>query len=317
MRAIVLSGGGAKGAAEIGVIDYLLEKEPNLDYDIYTGVSVGALNSTLLASGPLKEEFPKLKDIWLNQVKGSQSVYSQHLWYYILTGIITILFFTILAFISFIISTPKWITILLFALAIGSFYLPYFSLNKTKSIFKTDPLRSLIKRNLDINKLKASNKQLAVGTVSFTTGEYKSIRTKDDDIIEWIMASSSFPVFFPMTHINSEYYTDGGITNIAPLNDAIEMGATEIDLIITSPLGVDRFNGTAGIVKQLLRNIDIMSTTILQDDIRIRAYIYSNVKIRLFIPDIQLTSNSLDFSPAKIKRMFEDGRRIAEKVLKS
>lgn len=315
MRALVLSGGGSKGAAEVGVIDYLLEKNPDLDYDIYAGVSVGALNSALLAGGPLKKTFPLLKDIWLNQVKGSQSVWRHHLWYYILACIVLILIFFTAGLSSFLLSAPKILTILLFALALGSFYFPYRTLNESHSVYVNDPLRKLITSNLNLEELKESNKKLAVGVVSFNSGQYKSIRHVDDKIIDWVMASSAFPIFFPMSYIDGEYWTDGGVANFAPLEDAIEMGATDIDVILTSPLSPGHFYGTAPLVKQVMRNIDIMTSKILSDDITFNGQSDLPLNIRFFIIDKQLTSNSLDFSPHKIQNMYLEGRNLAEKVL--
>ncbi len=315
MRALVLSGGGSKGAAEVGVLDYLLEKEPDLDYDIYAGVSVGALNVSLLATGPFKEEFPKLKDVWLNQVKGSQSVWSHHLWYYILGCIIFILVFFIGAIVSLILSAPKLLTIALFLLGFGSFYFPYRALNYSHSVYVNDPLRKLLTNNLDVEKLKNSGKKIAIGTVSFNSGKYKTVSTVDDKIIDWIMASSAFPVFFPMPYIDGEYWTDGGVVNIAPLNDALAMGATDIDVILTSPIDAGQFYGTVPIVKQVMRNIDIMTSKILSDDVTFNGQDEKQINIRFFIVDHQLTSNSLDFSPDKIQNMYQEGRKLAEKVL--
>jgi NTE family protein len=313
-KALVLSGGGSKGAAEVGVLDYLLEQNLDLEYDIFAGVSVGALNCALLAESPLKESIPKLKNIWLNKVKGNSSVWHHHLWNHILICIIIILIFSLLALGTFLLSMPKWLTITFFLMAVASFYLPYMALNNTHSIYKNDPLKHLITSNLNIKKLKESSKKLVVGTVSFTTGEYKSVREVDDKIIDWIMASSAFPIFFPMSFINNEYWTDGGVVNIAPLTDVLDMGADDIDVIITSPLSAGTFNGTAGLIKQLMRNIDIISSKILQDDVMVKTAIYGGIKIRFFIFDKQLTSNSLDFAPSKLKNMFEEGRKLAKKV---
>lgn len=315
MRALVLSGGGSKGAAEVGVLDYLLEKEPDLDYDIYAGVSVGALNISLLATGPLKETFPKLKDIWLNQVKGNNSVWRHHLWYYILGCIILISCLFILSLVSFMFSAPKIITLGIFILAFAAFYFPYRVLNNSHSVYNNDPLKKLVTSNLDVDKLKNSGKQVAIGAVSFNSGNYKSIRHVDDKIIDWIMASSAFPVFFPMSFIDGEYWTDGGVVNIAPLSDALEMGATEIDVVITSPLNAGYFYGNAALIKQIMRNIDIMSATVLQDDVIYNDLLKNNIKIRFFVIEKQLTSNSLNFAPDKINNMFLEGRKLAEKVL--
>jgi NTE family protein len=317
MRALVLSGGGSKGAAEVGVLDYLLEQNPDLDYDIYAGVSVGALNGAILAEAPLKESYPKLKDIWLNQVKGSSSVWSHHLWYYILACIILILLLSFSSLIALLVSAPKFVTIGLFLLSLGSFYFPYRTLNESHSVYVNDPLRKLVSSNLSIEKLMNSGKRIAVGTVSFNSGNYRSIQHIDEKIIDWIMASSAFPVFFPMSYIDGEYWTDGGVANTAPIADVIEMGATEIDVIITSPISAGQFYGPAALVKQVMRNIDIMSSKILQDEIITKDLAKLGIKIRFFIVDHQLTSNSLDFTPSKLQNMFQEGRKLAEKVSSS
>jgi NTE family protein len=315
MRILALGGGGNKGAAEVGVLDYLLEQNPDLDYDAYVGISVGAINAAFLATGPLKETFPQLKDLWLNKVKGNHSVWTHHIWHYIIICIVVNMFFSLIAFGTFLISAPKCITILFFVLALLSFYFPYKTITNTHSIYKTDPLRKLITENLDVEKLKNSGKKLAIGTVSFTTGQYKSIKTVDEHIIDWIMASSAFPIFFPMQHIDGEYWTDGGVVNMSALTDALDFGASEIDVIITSPLSAGKFNGITGLLKQLMRNVDVISSNILQDNIMVGRSFYGSAKIRYFIFDKQLTSNSLDFDQAKLSNMFNEGRKLGKKVV--
>lgn len=315
MKALVLSGGGSKGAFEIGVLDYLLEKEPDLEYDMYAGVSVGALNISLLATGKFKEEFPKLKDIWLNQVKGSKSVWRHHLWYYILACIVATLVIFTGAIVTLLFGAPKFLIISLFVLGLASFYFPYRTLNYSHSVYVNDPLRKLISSNLDVDKLKNSGKKISIGVTSFNSGRYRSIKHVDDKIIDWIMASSAFPIFFPMSHIDGEYWTDGGVINVAPLSDALEMGATDIDVILTCPLEAGDFYGTVPIVKQVMRNIDIMTSKILSDDVNFNGNGETPVKIRFFVVDKQLTSNSLDFSPNKLQNMYQEGRKLAEKVL--
>lgn len=68
MRALVLSGGGVRGSYQVGVLKYLLGERGN-QYDIYAGVSVGALNSVVLsqyANGQEKEAITALEKIWLS-----------------------------------------------------------------------------------------------------------------------------------------------------------------------------------------------------------------------------------------------------------
>src|SRR5260221_9112726 len=102
LKALVLCGGGVKTACQIGVLKSLLEIDENLDYDIYTGISAGALNASVLASGKLKDTLPKLEKIWLEDIRGNHSIWTHHLWWYILFAICLIIFFVISAFISFL-----------------------------------------------------------------------------------------------------------------------------------------------------------------------------------------------------------------------
>src|SRR3954471_13742620 len=100
MRALILGAGGSRGAHQLGVLRHLLDAEKS-DYDIYCGVSVGAINSILLATGPLEETLPQLEKIWLEDIKGDFSIYTHHLWNYILAEICIIIFFVIAALTSF------------------------------------------------------------------------------------------------------------------------------------------------------------------------------------------------------------------------
>ena len=265
MRAIVLSGGGCKGVFQCGVLKSLLENDPNLDYDIYAGVSVGALNAALLATGPLKKSLPELENLWLKKIKGSHSIWSHHLWHYILAGIFLILFFVVLAFLSFILSAHKLVTILFVLLALGSFYAPYYSLMNTHSVYTTEPLKELVNETLDIEKLQSSNKILRIGAVNFNTGKYGTGTENDSNII-------------------------------------------------TSPLSVNSYVGQPGLPKQLLRNLDIISSETLRNDIHARCH-QDGVKVRIFMPKENLTDNALSFHPDKIRSMYEIGIKLGEEQL--
>ncbi|RMG05375.1 MAG: hypothetical protein D6726_01395 [Nitrospirae bacterium] len=76
-RALVLSGGGAKGAFELGVVDYLVN-DRGLYFDVICGVSTGALNASFLSQGKgyegLKEKLEKLKEIWFG-IQSDDDIY--------------------------------------------------------------------------------------------------------------------------------------------------------------------------------------------------------------------------------------------------
>ena len=307
MKALVLGGGGRKAAVQIGCIRHLLDAE-NIDYDIYTGISAGSLNASILASGPLKETLPKLEKIWLEDIKGNHSIWKHHLWYYIFFGICLIIFFVICTLISFLFDFNKLITVSFVLLSLISLYVPYYSLRKTKSIYKTEPLRELITKNLDIELLKSSGKKLKVGAICYETGEYHSVDENNDKIIDWIMASSAFPIFFPMVEIDGKHWTDPGIVNVASLYDAIALGATEIDIIICNTIDPGIQN-KLGLPYQFERTLDLMSAEILSNDIIICR---SHANIRIFMPSTSLGASSLNFDPDKITKMRDIGLEIGK-----
>ncbi|KPL00663.1 MAG: hypothetical protein AMJ90_07895 [candidate division Zixibacteria bacterium SM23_73_2] len=79
-RGLVLSGGGAKGAFQVGVLEYLYQKG-KLDFDVVCGVSVGALNATLVAQG----EFERLKELWLG-IRRNEDIYKKYGWLSVILG---------------------------------------------------------------------------------------------------------------------------------------------------------------------------------------------------------------------------------------
>jgi len=78
--ALVLSGGGAKGAFQVGALDYLI-KEKGINFEIICGVSVGALNAAMVAQG----DFDLLRKIWL-EIKSEKDIFRQR-FFGILSGL--------------------------------------------------------------------------------------------------------------------------------------------------------------------------------------------------------------------------------------
>lgn len=75
-RAVVMSGGGAKGAFQVGALDYLINEE-GMDFQVISGVPTGSLNATILAQaskGELKEYQRILREIWF-QIGSDRSIY--------------------------------------------------------------------------------------------------------------------------------------------------------------------------------------------------------------------------------------------------
>lgn len=198
-RALVLGGGGARGAFQVGMLQALVE-ERGLDFQILRGVSVGALNAAFLAQAAavtssqanLRKKVQELAHLWLKVIEGNHSVYGRR---------------------------PGGLA----ALAAGA-----------DSLFTLEPLKKLIGDWLDLNALRTSQRDFAVGTVSLVTGHYQEWQPADPKFVEKLLASAAIPVVFPYVDTGEDVLVDGGVRDITPLGSAFAAGADEVYVLLTS-----------------------------------------------------------------------------------
>jgi NTE family protein len=284
MRALVLSGGGCKGAFQVGALKKWMA-EDGLDYEILTGISVGSINSTYLAQFPVgqgKQAWEILHGLW-SQV------------------------------------SPKKIKKNWFPFSIIE------SLWKS-SVYNSAPLQAWIRSGLDASKVKASGKQLRVVAVSWNSGEARVVSQDADNLADWVIASSSFPVMLSPIKIDGQLWSDGGLRSVTPLGEAIRAGATDIDVVMCSdPYAKDPYKaeGKGAIPSLVLRAIDIMSDEIMRADLKICGLKndlakldpqYKRINIRMLKPPIDL-GDSLNFEQANIQRMEKIGYEAACKLV--
>jgi NTE family protein len=204
-RALVLAGGGARGAYQVGMLEELVINR-GIDFQIIRGVSVGALNAAFLAQasikgdslGNLKKKVEKLLNLWTDEIKGNHSVYAG------IGGVLG-----------------------LAAVAAGG-----------DSIFSLEPLKHLILDHLSLSALRKSGRDFAVGTVSLVSGHYEEWTPKDGYFLERLLASASIPVIFPYVDLKRvrDVLVDGGVRNITPLSSAFDAAPDEIYILLASRL---------------------------------------------------------------------------------
>lgn len=276
MKALVLSGGGNKGAWQAGCIKYLLG-DLGIKYDIFCGVSAGAINAAFLSQYCQGHEHAagnKLYELWLQL--NTRKIYKRHFpW-------------------------GRW-----HALFKPSFY-------------DSSPLNELIRNNIKLDAIKNSNKKVAVGAVSLSTGKYTIFDQNSNYFINAVVASASFPGMLTPIEFDGQLWSDGGLKELSPLKTAIDLGATEIDVIITSPQNrIKKFIKKPTIVDILRRVIDLSTDKIMSNDLE-KVEMYNKlvqaglidkkyVKINILRPNFNLTENLLDFDPIKLKEMAEKG----------
>ncbi len=293
MRALVLSGGAAKGAYQVGALKHLMG-DLKIQYDILCGISVGAINNGWLAMfghGQEQECIDGLEEMW-RELKTSDIYVNWVDW-------------------------PKPFS-----------YLGYIKALWKPSIYNSAPLMELIRTKYNSERMRASGKSLRVGAVSLNTGEYRIFDESFENMTEAILASSSFPGAFLPIKIDGQLWTDGGVKEVTPLKSAISLGTTAIDVIITSPeKDLSDFTDNPNIIKLGPRIVDIMSEEIMLNDLARAMEINKLIKdgasipnkkyldIRIFRPDETLVESSLVFEQEFIRPMIKKGYQDAQTVV--
>lgn len=311
----VLSGGGSKGAFELGVICKLKELEPDLEYEGFAGISVGALLSAMFSQGNLADMCEFGKELWFKKIKGNKSIWKHRFFKWLIIAGVGILLLFGGTIVAFFLAAPMWVTALIGTAWLASLSLPYIVLQSVKSIYDSSPLKKLVYENFDPEKTKVAGKKLIVGAVSWKKGLCDTATETNPDIKDWVLASSAFPLFLDNIKINGMWYTDGGLRDILPLKNAIEAGAKDIDVILASPLTIEEDNNMPHLIGQLMRTLDIMSNEELRNDLIQVAELHPDVKIRVFVPTAPLTNDSLQFDAESLRYMFEEGQKAALKPL--
>jgi NTE family protein len=187
-----------------------------------------------------------------------------------------------------------------------------------KSFYDSSPLHNLINETISLYKIRSSGKQVAVGTVSLSSGKYHIFTKDDNDFINAVLASSAFPGMLTPVKMKGQLWADGGVKELSPINTAIDMGATEIDVITTSPeIRIKKFLENPSVVDIFKRVIDLSTDKILSNDIE-KVIMYNKlaqagvsdkkvIKLRIFRPYNNLIDDVLDFSPEKIREMIDKG----------
>ena len=231
--AVMLTGGGARAAYQVGLLKGIARHFPDLRFEIIVGVSAGAINAAYLASfrGTLADKVDHLAAAWCDLT--CDSIY-QFDWKVLLP------FRSAIASIS-----PKKIR---------------WSQSQPHGIVDTTPLRKLLSGlfrvpqgqaipGIEENIRNGDLRALALMTLDYSTGQtVRWVQGRNYDgyegpnrrvtpthfTIDHILASGALPFFFPAVRIGDSWYGDGGIRLAAPLSPAVHLGAKRIIAMSTA-----------------------------------------------------------------------------------
>ncbi len=228
---LILTGGGAKAAYQVGVIKAILEILPNDQrnpFPVIAGSSGGAINGTVMAcyANRPRVGIKRLETIW-NKMHVDQ-IYRVG-W----PGLIK--------------NTVQWL---------AHFFRSSHANPKPLSLFLNSPLRSLLERVIDFEQIQKNIEDQFLVAVSVTAFGYQSgdstsffqgipqlknwqrhkrVGHRDFLSVDHLMASAAIPIVFPAIKIKREFYGDGSIGFLSPVSPALHMGADKVLVISMAP----------------------------------------------------------------------------------
>jgi NTE family protein len=231
--ALVLTGGGARAAYQVGVLRFLAGKRPEIRVPILTGVSAGSINAAFLAAHPgsFASAAHRLSELWLEMEVDTL----------LRTGALSIAG-----------KVGRWGLRLSSG---GARFAP-----REEGLVDTQPLRRFLEHHLGrvdgtIEGLESHLRSrrltsFALTAIDWSTGETVDWvagrhetalqapfrRTERGPItVEHVMASASLPILFPAIRLQGSWYGDGGIREADPLWPALALGAGRILAVSTRP----------------------------------------------------------------------------------
>ena len=284
MRALVISGGGSKGAYAGGVAQYLMQEEKR-DYDLFLGTSTGSLLVPHLAAG----QIDKLYNIYTNVNQSD--------------------IFSVNPFIIRKKGNREFVSI--------DFINTIWQFIKMKRTFgESKALRRHLKKNFseaEYNFIKATKDDVVVtvSNLSKNRVEYKSIKEFSyNEFCDWIWISCNYIPFMSLVKKNGFEYADGGFGCVVPIREAIQRGATEVDAIVLESesmesikvLGKNPFSLMLNLFGHVLDQVERSDITIGK-----LAAKNKNVKLNLYYTPSKLTENSLIFNKILMTGWWQQG----------
>jgi NTE family protein len=227
MVGLIMTGGGARAAYQVGVLRALAELLPpdvSTPFSIICGTSAGAINAAVIAadSSNFRRGVRRLMTVWKN-------FHVHHVYRADPRGALW--------------NSFRWLFALLRG---GSAY------SRPVSLLDNTPLKELLARYLDFSALQGSIDRGDLTAFSITCSGYTSgqsvtfyqgrpglqpwqrarrIGVPMPITIDHLLASAALPFIFPPVHINREYFGDGSMRQIAPVSPALHLGADRVFVI--------------------------------------------------------------------------------------
>jgi NTE family protein len=288
--ALVLQGGGALGAYQAGVYEALAEAR--CDPRWIAGVSIGAINSALIAGNAPERRLDALEKFW-------SKVSERKIWPFTPEGdAFRDLRNQTSAFMAMVFGQPGFFeprTVSPWMAAAGAV--------GATSFYDTDALRKTLLELVDFDRINGGGTRLSVGAVNVTTGNFiyfDSLKMKLGP--EHIMASGALPPSFPAVRIDGEDYWDGGLVSNTPLQHLLDSDPQEDSLVFQ----VDLFSARGPTPRKMA---DVLAR---QKDIAYSSRTRQNTDTWARVHSLQMKLMEALKRIPQDQRTEEDDRRIEE-----
>ena len=205
---LVLQGGGALGAYQVGVYEAL--HDAGIEPEWVIGTSIGAINAALIAGNPLGQRMERLNAFW-GHVEQQATIPGPLDW----------------------LGMGNWVANMTTVMrGIPAFFEPNLAALRGSrasvgveqaSYYSTEPLRHTLSELVDFRSLEGGPTRLTVGAVNACSGAMRYFDSRKESLcVEHVMASGALPPAFPAVRIDGEPYWDGGIYSNTPIEAVLD-----------------------------------------------------------------------------------------------
>jgi NTE family protein len=216
---LVLQGGGALGAYQIGCYEAL--HEAGIEPDWVIGTSIGAINAALIAGNAKENRLARLRDFWARIEHGSAHD--------------PLMFWTGLSNLSTNLATMTRGIPEFFAPNLAGWMGSHSALGiEQAAYYTTAPLRDTLSELIDLEHCTEHKIRLTVGAVNARNGEMRYFDSREETLgVDHVLASGALPPAFPAVRIDGDPYWDGGIYSNTPVEAVLDDKPRKDSLIFT------------------------------------------------------------------------------------
>ena len=292
---LVLTGGGARAAYQVGVVKAvrdILGNPVKNPFPIVCGTSAGAINAATLAvfADNFSRAVGNLLEVWEHM--RCEHIYRTDAWRILKSG-------------------ARWVSAMMLI-----------SRHNPVSLLDNAPLAQMLERNLDFQRIQTHIDSGALYAVCVTASGYTSGQSvsffqggsgvegweRNQRIgagvslkLEYLLASASLPFIFPAVKLNREYFGDGSMRQIAPVSPALHLGADRVLIVGTGRQNVDQARTRSSVYPSIAQIAGHALNSIFLDSLMVDIERMERInRTVMLIPSEKLSGSALQLRPVKV-----------------